>query len=150
MQAAQRLAERSYLNSRWVALKQTVTLKKTPEERLLEQKDAEQKEAEQRQAAQRQYDQTQEWWRQGRQKQREQWDTQQRWIEEMQAQLNPSVEKIDVQETRTTHIQVLTSPSICEELKILDDLLKEVRLSQQACHFFLLCQLSSSEWSLGY
>ena len=45
MQAAQRLAERSYLNSRWVALKQTVTLKKTPEERLLEQKDAEQKDA---------------------------------------------------------------------------------------------------------
>ncbi|XP_062304245.1 uncharacterized protein LOC134008754 [Osmerus eperlanus] len=111
MQAAQKDAERRFIIKRWV--EQRKALQKPPAQRLAELKEAEKKQADERQAEQR--------WKEWRQKQRAQWELEQRREEEV----NTSKKKRDPQETRTPHTQVLKSPTILEELKMMDDLLEE-------------------------
>jgi len=118
MQAAQKDAETRFIIKRWVDLKNT--LQKPREKRLAELREAEKRLAEDRQDMQRQ-----ERWREWRQKERELWEAEQRQKEQ---ELNSKKKLEDLQETKTPHTQVLKSPTILEELKILDELLEEVRL----------------------
>ncbi|XP_062316654.1 ensconsin-like [Osmerus eperlanus] len=115
MQAAQKDAETRLIIKRWVDLKKT--LQKPREKRLAELREAEKRLAEDSRDMQRQ-----ERWREWRQKERELWEAEQRQKEQ---ELN-SKKKLEIlQETKTPHTQVLKSPTILEELKILDELLEE-------------------------
>ncbi|XP_062335677.1 uncharacterized protein LOC134034951 isoform X2 [Osmerus eperlanus] len=116
MQAAKKDAETRFIIKRWVDLKKT--LQKPPEKRLAELREAEKRLAEDSLDMQRQ-----ERWREWRQKERELWEAEQRQKEQ---ELNSSKKKLeDLQETKTPHTQVLKSPTILEELKMLDELLEE-------------------------
>ncbi|XP_046899931.1 uncharacterized protein LOC124483495 [Hypomesus transpacificus] len=112
MHAAQKDAERRSIIKRWVELRKA--LQKPPAQRLAELKEAEKKQADERRAEQR--------WKEWRQKQRAQWELEQRRKEEF----NTSKKKLDLQETRKPHTQVLKSPTLWEELKMMDDLLEEI------------------------
>ncbi|XP_062316645.1 DNA ligase 1-like isoform X2 [Osmerus eperlanus] len=115
MQAAQKDAETRLIIKRWVDLKNT--LQKPREKRLAELREAEKRLAEDSRDMQRQ-----ERWREWRQKERELWEAEQRQKEQ---ELNSKTKREILQETKTPHTQVLKSPTILEELKILDELLEE-------------------------
>ncbi|XP_062331059.1 calponin homology domain-containing protein DDB_G0272472-like [Osmerus eperlanus] len=113
---AQKDAEQRFIIKRWIDLKNT--LQKPPQKRLAELREAEKRQVEEGKAMQRQ-----ERWREWMQKERVQWEAEQRQKEQ---ELNSSKKKLeDLQETKTPQTQVLKSPTILEELKMLDELLEE-------------------------
>ena len=127
MQKAQKDAETRRKIQRWIDLKNT--LNKPREKRLAELREAEKRLEEDRQDMQRQ-----ERWREWRQKERELWEAEQRRKEQ---ELNS---KNKLQETKTPlpPPRPRQSPTILEELKMLDELLEEVRLYAKHVICFLL------------
>ena len=139
MQKRQKNAETMRIIKRWVDLKKI--LQKPPEKKLEEIREAEKRLAEDRLDMQRQ-----ERWREWMQKERELWKAEQRRKEQ---ELNSSKKKLEgLQETKTPHTQVVKSLTIMEELKMMDELLEEVR-RLKPCHLFCFL-LQKSVLCVGY